>query len=437
MFKRRKSVLGVFAATAAMFAATLAAAPPASADVLFVIDVSAGITAPASADGAFTAVATITNSGTLGDQTGSTLAVTATGGTISSAPGCSISGGTATCTAPALPTGQSASFSIGITPTPGATGVTTQAVATAALIEANVLDATNNTASTATSLAYAVDGSLTNSPDTVLTGDDTLLTVTVANTKAAQNVNAVLASGGTIDTRIALPAGCAVANAGKNVNCTFALGTGGSKSFDVAVATPANASSMTSTLAITGQSGGSKSASVTTAEFANAQAFVPNGDSLSYTGANQQTTFNVPTGSTTGGGTFLTLRDVNIAGTKCGTQNCISVAAEAIFPGSGKYSGQDINNPFIWNIKYNERQACNGVGSGSKCLIDVYWIGTNETQARQIALCPTYGTTAAARLNNIDEPCLVKVDKTQKGYATYTVAVLRDITIPIISSLSN
>ena len=113
MLRKRSVLLAIFSAAVALIAGPLAA--PASADVAIVIDVAAGLSAPASAGGPFTAIGTITNSGTIGDQSGSTLTFSATNGSVTSAPGCSISAGTATCTATSLPTGQSASFSVVVT----------------------------------------------------------------------------------------------------------------------------------------------------------------------------------------------------------------------------------------------------------------------------------------------------------------------------------
>lgn len=439
MFKRRSSVLGIFAAAAAVVGATLGVVP-AHADVLFVSDVAASISAPSSASGAsFSVLGTITNAGTLNQPAGSTITISATGGSVTSAPGCAVSAGSAVCTVGALNQGQAVQVAAVVTPAPGATSVVSQAVVKAAQLESPFLDPTNNTATTSTSLVYGVDGSLTNNPTDVRNGDDVLLTATVSNTKAPQTVNAVIVSGGTIDTRIALPAGCSVTSGGANVSCSFALATGGSKTFDVAVATPTSGTSVTSTLNISGQSGGSKSVSTSTNLYSDAQAFVPEGDNLTYAGSNQNTTFNVPVGSTTGGGTFLYLRELTLDNTMCGTQRCIKQAAEAIFPSNGKYSGSDVNHPYVWEIQYNERQVCNGSpNGGSTCLIDVYWIptGASLATAQRMPLCPTYSTTASAfiaHLNNVNEPCLQKVVKGNAGFSTYTVAVLRDIVIPIIS----
>lgn len=435
MLKKRSFVFAIFGAAIALIGGPLAA--PASADVAIVIDVAAGLTAPATADGVFTAVGTISNTGTLGDQSGSTLTISATGGSVTSAPGCTLSAGTATCTATSLPTGTSASFSVTVTPATGSNTVTTQAVATSSLLEVNVLDLTNNTATATTGVAYGVDASLLNNKPLVKTGLSTLLTVTAVNTKAAQTVNTVLASpGGTVGTSPALPAGCSITNGGANLNCSFALAAGQSKTFDVAVKAPANGSAMTSTLTVTGVNGGSKTVSTVTNQSPYAQAFVPEGTNITYSGSNQFSTFWVPVGSTSGGGTFVELREVSTTGLTCDGQPCIQQAADAIFPGDGPYSGQDPNHPFVWEIKYNERQVCN---SAKTCLIEVYWVPTGGTATQRIALCPTYSPSASifsARLNNINEPCLQKVDKTVKGYATYTIAVLRDITIPIISSIN-
>lgn len=435
MRTQRSRVFGVFVAAAALVGAGLALAP-AQADVLFVSDVSASISAPSAANGAFSVQGTITNSGTLNQPAGSTLTFSATNGSVTSAPGCTLSAGAAVCSVGALSPGQAVTVAVAVTPAPGAVSVGSTVQATAAQLESNVLDSTNNTASTATGVAYGVDAALSNQPQNVLRGDDTLLSATVTNTKAPQTVNAVIATGGTVDTRIALPAGCTKSADNKNVNCSFALASGQSRSFDVAVATPTNVNSITSTLTATGASGGSKSVSVTTNVYDNAQAFVPEGDSLSYQGSNQKTVFSIPFGSTTGGGTFLQLTERDLTGVTCGGKPCISKGAEALFPSDGKYSGQNINKPYIWEISYDERQTCNGGGAGSGCLIDMYWIATNGTTTQPMPLCPTYNTTAAPRLANIDTPCLVKApEKRTKGFATYTVAVLRDIVIPIVSSV--
>lgn len=437
MLRKRSALFAVLSAAVALVAGPLAS--PGSADVLFVSDVSAAITAPSGANGTFGVAGTITNSGTLAQPAGSTLTFSATNGSVTSAPGCSLNAGTATCTVGALSPGQAVTLSVGVTPAPGATSVASQVVATAAQLESNVLDTTNNSDSAVTSVAYAVDAALTNAPADVRNGNDVLLTSTVTNTKAPQTVNAKLVTGGTVDTRLPLPADCAVVDNGANVSCSFVLATGQSRSFDTAVITPAAGSSLVSTLTATGVSGGSDSASTTTNLYSDAQAFVPEGGRLIYQGSNQRTDFWVQPGSAPG--LFLKLQEVTLNNVQCGTKGtCIKQAAEALFPHDGKYSGQDVNKPFLWSIKYDERQTCNGTGGGSGCLIDMYWIPSNAGlagPAQPMPLCPTFSNSAAittARLNNIDEPCLQKVDKTLKGYATYTVAVLRDIVIPIISS---
>lgn len=428
----RKRSTALFAAgVLSLLGLPLVAAGSARADILIVSDVAASVSAPAIAPGSLTVVGTIRNSGTLSQPAGSKLTYTPTGGTITSAPGCTIAAGTATCTVGGLAPGTSVSLTFGVTANSTATSVASVVKVTAAQLETNVLDPTNNTASAVTSIVrpYSVDAALSNNPTDVHYAEDTLLTLTASNPQTAQTVNVALASGGVVDGRIALPAGCTAS--GANVNCSFALGAASSKSFDVAVTAPNNGTGFTSTLTVTGASGGSKSVSVTTTTSPQSQAFVPSGDSLTYSGSNQTTTFKVPAGSTQGGGTFLTLREVNLEGTMCGTQPCIKQAAEAVFPGSGPYSGQDVTKPFIWEINYNERQVCNGGGNG--CLIDVYWIPTGGTVAQPMALCTTDPITQAPRLTDINAPCLVRVDKTVKGFAKYTVAVLRDIVIPIIS----
>ena len=434
MQKRSKAFGFVFGALALLL--PLLATAPASADVLVVSDVAAAISAPATANGPFAATGTIRNSGNINQPAGSKLALSATGGAVSTAPaGCTISAGTATCLAGALAPGQSASFAFTVTPAAGASSVGTQVNVTAAIFEQNVLDPTNNTASAVTAIPYDVDASLSNRPADVRYGEDTLLTSTVTNTKAAQTVNVTLATGGTVDGRVALPAGCSAT--GGTVACSFSLGTGASKTFDTAVTAPTSGTSFTSTLTATGASGGSKSASVVTTTSANSQAFVPAGDNLTYAGSNQNTDFNVPTGSAPGA--FLRLNETTLTNVKCGATNyCVTQAAQALFDNSGTYSGSDPNHPFMWSITYNVKQSCNPAydNDSDDCQRTIYWIPSGQTAAQPMLMCSTYGT-AQAKLTTVDAPCLQSLTKSTAGYVTYQVALLRDIVIPAIGGVAS
>ena len=267
----------------------------------------------------------------------------------------------ATCTADALAAGAAQSFPVTVTPNVGATSVNTTATSTAANGELNVLpDNANNVASAATSVAYSVGSlSLSSNPTTVRNGDDTLLTAAVNNSGAPQSITLTVNTGGTYDSRLALPAGCTAS--GGTVTCTNAYTTGQTRSFDIAVATPATGDSMTSSATATGAGGGSKTASTTTGLYADATAFVPAGDSLSNAGTVTSTDFAVPTGSAPG--LFLDLNEVSIAGQDCGATKCYEKAAEALFPSDGTYSGSDPAHPFVWDITYNIHQSCNGIGN--------------------------------------------------------------------------
>lgn len=434
---RKHSRLFGLAAAAMAVAGLPLLGQAAKADVSVISDVAAGVSAPTTTttSGAFDALGSITNTGTVSQPAGSTLTYTASGGALTGVlPAGCVAGGAsvALCTLGALSPGAVVSYVFHVASATGVTSVGSKVDVKSSLVEANVLDPTNNTATAVTAVAYDVDAALTNRPSTVRNANDTLLTSTVTNTKAPQTVNVSLVTGGQVDPRIALPAGCASANSGADVNCSFLLGTSQSRTFDVAVTAPASGSSITSTLTAAGASGGTKSVSVVTNLSADAQAFVPAGDHLTFQGSNQSTDFTVPADSAPG--LFLNLHEVTLNNVQCGTSTCIKQAAEAIFPADGTYSGSDPTHPFVWKIKYNDRQVCNGYGAG--CLIKIYWIPTGQTTTKPMSLCPTYGTTLAPVLNGVDEPCLQTVDKTQKGYATYTVALLRDIVIPIIGSTS-
>ncbi|MBA2608793.1 MAG: hypothetical protein H0U92_07645 [Actinobacteria bacterium] len=435
---RKHSRLFGLAAAAVAVAGLPMLGQAAKADVSVVVDVAAGVSAPpTTSTGAFDALGSITNTGTVSQPAGSTLTYAASGGTLTGVlPGGCVARGAsvAVCTVGALRPGDIATYAFNVSSATGVASVGSTVEVKSALVETNVLDPTNNVATTVTEVAYGVDAALTNRPTDVRYAADTLLTSTVTNTKAPQTVNVDLATGGQRDPRIALPAGCASANSGASVNCSFLLGTNQSRTFDVAVTVPASGSSITSTLTATGGSGGTKSVSVVTNLSSDAQAFVPAGDHLTFLGSNQSTDFTVPVGSAPG--LFLDLHETTLNNVQCGAGTCIKQAAEAIFPADGEYSGSDPAHPFVWKIKYDERQVCNGNGGGSGCLISIYWIGTGQTTTKPMRLCPTYGTPLAPTLNSVDEPCLQSVQKTTKGYSTYTVALLRDIVIPIISSTS-
>ncbi|HVT78920.1 MAG TPA: hypothetical protein VHD87_17900 [Acidimicrobiales bacterium] len=433
--KKRSTLVGVMGAVIALVLPLLSHTS-ASADVLIISDVSAAVTAPASATGAFSAVGTITNSGNINQPAGSRLTFTPASGAVTAAPvGCSIAGGAASCTVGALSAGRSASFAFTVTPKAGVASVTSRVDVAAAIFEQNVLDPTNNTASAVTTIPYAVDASITNRPSDVRYGEDTLLSSTVTNTGAPQTVNVSLATGSTLDTRVALPAGCS--GAGGTLSCSFSLGAGASKTFDTAVTAPTSGTSFTSTLTATGASGGTKSASVVTTTSAHSQAFVPAGDDLAYAGSNQNTDFNVPAGSAPGA--FVQLDEKTLNNVPCGSSHyCVTQAAEALFDNSGTYSGSDPNHPFAWKITYNVKQSCNANydHDADDCQNTIYWIPSGQTAAQPMATCSTYGGTQA-KLVNVDTPCLQNLTKATNGYVTYTVALLRDIVIPIIGGVSS
>jgi hypothetical protein len=432
--------IAALAATLALIGSLFGLTSAAHADGLPLTDVAAAISAPTSAAGLFAATGKITNTGALGQPAGSTVSFTLTGGSVSAVPaGCVISGSGAVCTAGSLNPGASQSFTLTEAPAAGSTNVQTVVRSQAAFVEISVPPPNPNddTATANTSVLYKLDVTLTNNPSNVLLGNDTLLSAKVTNNGVPQSgVTLTITTGGTADPALALPAGCASANGGANVVCSnVALSTGQTKQFDVAVTSPTSGSSMTSTATATGANGSTGSASVSTTLSANAQAFVPQGHSLSYSSSAVNDTFSVPQGAAPG--IFLTLRQADITGTMCGTSPCNSIAAEAVFPSNGTYQATDPNHPLIFRVAYTFKQTCNGIGTPSGCNA-VYWIGSGSTTAQQVQPCPTYSQTReqAARMADPNTPCLNFVNKTTQGLVTYSIALLKDISIPIISGVA-
>ncbi len=407
-------------------------ANPTKAAIISASDVSASLAAPSSATGAFPATGTITNTGALSQPAGSKLTFSASGGALSGAPAaCAAAGANIVCTAAALASGAAQSFSVTVTPNAGAPSVTTTVTALAKNAELNIFpDNANNVASKTTDVVYTVDATISSQPSTVRNGDDTLLTVEVTNTAAPQDVSVGVATGGVHDPQLPLPVGCAASNGGTTVTCTHAYAAGQARSFDIAVVTPTSGNSLTSNATATGAGGGSDAASVITSLFADATAFVPQGDHLANTAPNTTTDFAVPSGSAPG--LFLDLNEVDIDGTQCGSTSCFRYAAEALFPNSGTYSGSDPSRPFLWQISYG-KLICNGVGA-PKCTDVLYYIPSGSTTASKLLKCATYGQ-ATATLTSVDEICLQDAVKSGSNW-TFTVALLRDIVIPIIGGLS-
>ena len=432
----RNRLLALAAAGAVLGAGVGVGATSANADpILSASDVAASIAVPSMTSGSFTAVGTITNSGLLAQNAGSKLIISASGGAVTAAPAeCPISGGVATCTVGAINPGAAISESVTVTPNSGVATVTTVANVVAANGELNVFpDNSNNSASAVTNLAYNVSMSGVSKPDQVRNGDDALVTASVTNNNAAQNITVTFNTANGYDSALALPAGCAATNGGAKVVCTNSYGVNQTRSFDVAVKTPATGASMQTGLAAVGSVGGSASVSVTTNLYANASAFVPAGKSLTDTERATTQTFSVPVGSAPG--LFLDLHVVDIpSGTMCGSVACNSYAAEALFPNSGTYSGSDPTHPFLWDINYG-KLSCNGIGT-PKCTDVLYVILSGQTTPTKLLACTTYGKPQAL-LTSVNQVCLQNAVKLGAGTWKFTVALLRDIVIPPIGGITS
>jgi hypothetical protein len=400
-------------------------------------DVAAAVTAPSSATAPFSVTGKITNTGLLSQPSGSRVTINPAGGAVTTVPaGCVIATGAAVCTAGGLASGASQSFTVTVTPATNATAVHTVVQSSAAFVEVSIPPPNPNddTASADTSIPYALSVDITNAPSEVRNGLDVILRTVVTNNGFGQsNITLSVNTGGTADTaNQPLPTGCTAS--GATVTCSaISLATGQSRTFDMAIKTPATGTLMTSTATASGANSSSATDSIDTALSGTAAAFVPDGTSLGYTDSTATDTFSVPANSTVG--LILHLGVTTLpAGTKCGTSDCTTQAVEATFDNSGTYSANNVNNPLIWAIQYNFAQTCNGKGTPSGCL-PIYWIGSGKTIPQQIPTCPTYQTSkqVQARMTDINIPCLNFVQKTSTGLVTYFVALLKDITIPIIS----
>ncbi len=165
--------------------------------------------------------------------------------------------------------------------------------------------------------------------------------------------------------------------------------------------------------------------------FADATAFVPNGDHLANTAPHTVTDFLVQTGSAPG--LFLDLNEVDINGTLCGTSPCGRYAAEALFPNSGTYSGNNPSKPFLWDISYGQLSA---TATGTPKLLRrpvLHPVGLRLVSIK-MPKCQTFGQ-ATATLTNVDQVCLQNTTKSGSTW-TFRVALLRDIVIPIIGGAS-
>lgn len=436
--RSRRLRLLTLAPLVACVSASLAVVPSEAA-LLRISNVSVYVSAPEEAVAAFPATVTIKNTGTLGQPPGSEATLSVQRGTISNLPaGCKVKHGKTQCRAWKLQPGQTQSFTFTVNPSPAATSVFTAAVVKAAKGEFNVPgDDRGDFDGKRTTMRFAFGLDLTSEPTEVRNGDDTLLSAKVTNSGTPQTITTTIATGNQADPDFALWSECDASEDLTTVTCTSAFGVGEVKTFDVAVVTPATGSSLRSTATATGSVGGTASDSADTSLFEEATAFVPEGQELSSEGEDTQTTFTVPDDSAPG--LFLDLNEVELpTGTQCGSHPCHTNAAEALWPNDQTYSGNDPAHPFVWDITYNVEQFC-GSGSEPTCYFNpIYYIPSGSTTAVPMPKCSTFTATAPANapvLDNVDQVCLNFVTWTADS-ATYQVALLRDIIIPIISGLS-
>lgn len=231
----------VGAVTAALGSVLVVDATPIGAEEteeVQVSNVAASLTAPVSAPAAFEATATISNVGNIPQLSGATVTITATGGSVTAAPaGCLVGGGQAICTTTSLLLpGESQSYTATVTPSAGATEVTTTAVTQANQPDLNAPASPADDTATASTIVEVSNVVASLVVPTTTEGGFTA-TATVTNTG-----NMPQAAGATVTIKavratVAAP-GCAVVNAAE-VRCTAgALPPGAGQAFDATV-TPA------------------------------------------------------------------------------------------------------------------------------------------------------------------------------------------------------
>lgn len=403
-------------------------------------NVSASMTAPTMAVGAFAVTGTIKNTGTLPQASGATVTISATGGTVT-APGCDMAvvPGAAVCTTsePLLPT---YSKTYDATVTPSAAG--TAAVVTKVVTKANQDDQNAGSVSpaddtvTSTTTTYGLDVDLTNDPSTVKPGNDTRLDAALTNRGASQSgVSLTINTGGVVDTRLPLSPGCNIAagDSGQVICSDISLGVGETVHLVAAVITPTTGTTMPSEATANGQHGTSASDAVNTTLDPNAKgAFVPPAVSVCSAESHESQCFSVP--STWEGGTVVHLDQKHLPGTVCGSTLCDPHMAEALWPKSDNPAHNDVNNPLLLHITYKTKQTCNGQGWGSGCH-QLYWMNSPTDDAKPMPQCSTFRVSSriAAVMSDVNTPCLNYVQRNSQGIVTYEVAILIDTLIPKIS----
>ncbi|QDY78209.1 beta strand repeat-containing protein [Streptomyces qinzhouensis] len=213
-------------------------------------------TGPASVNpgGQITYVLTITNNGP-DDSSGWTVTDPIPAGLTNAAtttPGCSITGGTLTCTGGALPVGDSTTISLTGTAAPGATGVTNTATVTGDDDDPNP---NNNTDTTTTTVTPAsVDLALTKTgPASVTVGGQVAYTITVTNNGPDDSTGWTVTDpipAGLTNAATTTP-GCSIT--GSTLTCTGgALPVGDSSAVSLTGTAAADATSIANTATVDG-----------------------------------------------------------------------------------------------------------------------------------------------------------------------------------------
>jgi hypothetical protein len=292
---------------------------------------------------------------------------------------------------------------------------------------------------------------------TVTPGKDTLVRAQFFNNGSVPTISSTMTvnTGGRIDTAYADPSyaiggPCSVNTSGATdvVTCNYGYTAAGGNQPYVYLAIKTATAAVTTTGSETAVSSSlvpidydnDDSGSVTSTPVANSGfAFLTDGQSVSFTSTDGKVaeTFRLPAGATNGGGFFVQLKETSSAGQTCGGGSCYPVEAAADFLQVGGTTTPTKANPLTMSVTYlTLKQSCNGLGGPSGCA-PLYSLPTGVTTGptTQVPNCTTYAPNTGTPYASND-PCIYSLTKTTQGIVTYAIALLKDVSFPVIGTIN-
>jgi hypothetical protein len=286
---------------------------------------------------------------------------------------------------------------------------------------------------------------------TVIPGRDTLLQAQYFNNGSVDTISSTMKInlGGPRDTAYTLDPACAD-GANNTVTCSYGTTKAGTSQPPVYSPVKTATSTITSTGTETSFIGGvvpidwdsDDSATATTyLSSTSGVAFLTDGQSTTFTSTDGKVkeTFTLPTGATGGGGYFVQLKEITPSPYTCGdaTTPCYNYVGAADFAQVGGSVSPTAANPLQMTVTYLQlKQNCNGLGGPSGCA-PLFYAPTGQTggATTKVPTCttyaPNYGTPYAS-----NDPCIYNLTKTTQGIVTYSIALLKDVSFPVIGTLN-